>query len=139
MDVDISDEEADVQSDLDSDEYDVRHPEKKRWKPNDFHEKQYYKEVYRVIVNQMDVGSRLHKLHSLNFVRKYDKELKNKNYVKPDAFFDAWMCVMGKRRKEFNPRQLIIYYPGVVDRIQRIREICHVSVAYEDIESDDER
>ena len=139
MDVDISDQEQDVQSEVDSDDYDVRHPEKKRWKPNDFHEKEYFKEVYRVIVNNMDYGTRLEKLCSLSFVRKYRLELKYKNYSKPDAYFDAWMCVMGRKRKEFNPRQLIIYYPGVKDRIKKIREICHVSPQYEDIESEDEK
>ena len=128
MDVDIEGTEDEHLTDLDPDDCDVYRPEKKKFKPNDFDEKCYYKEVYKIIVNEMDKREHLHKLDTLNFLRKYRKELKSKQYTKPDPFFDAWQCVFGRRRKEFNPRQLVKYYPGVKKHIKKVREICHVTI-----------
>ena len=54
MDVEVSENEE-PELDLDSDDIDVRMPDKKRFKPDDFVTKEYYKEVYRVIVTKMEV------------------------------------------------------------------------------------
>ena len=135
MDVDIDTSEDEQLTDLDPNDYDVYQPEKKKFKPNDFDEKCYYKEVYRVIVNEMDKRGRLHRLDTLNFLRKYEKELKSKSYAKPDPHFDAWMCVLGRKRKEFNPRQLVKYYPGVKKLVENIRDICKVRIQETDASS----
>ena len=136
MDVDL--ESEDPQTDLDPDDIEVRMPDKKRFKPNDFDTKQYHKEVYRIIVTNMEVEDRLDYLYAMSFDRKYSKALKFGNYTKPDPVFDAWMCVYGKSRDQFDPKLLIKYYPNVTDKIKRIRRIVRVSPPLEEA-TDSER
>lgn len=59
----------------------------------------------------MDIHGDLHPIHHLSFVRKYDKQIKG-TYLKADPLFDAWMAVVGKKRKQFKPELLLKFYPG---------------------------
>ena len=63
--------------------------------------KEYFKEVKRIIFNDMDSYGSLSQLSVLNFHNKYRKELK-RNYNRADPLFDAWMSIMGKQRPQFD-------------------------------------
>ena len=108
MDVDVS---LDEQSDLDSDDYDTRLPDQKKFRKADINSKEYMQEVYRVIINNMDAKGKLQKINRVAFETKYHKEMKG-NYIRPDPYFDAWMSVLGKQRKVFKPSLLVKFYPG---------------------------
>ena len=76
-------------------------PPLKRFKCEDINSKEYFKEVKRIIFNNMDLSGSLSKLSVLNFHTKYRKELKGK-YDREDPLFDAWMTITGKQRPEFD-------------------------------------
>ena len=58
----------------------------------------------------------------MSFDMKYQKQLKLNNYTKPDPIFDAWMCVLGKKRDQVEPKRMVKHYPGVTQNIKEIRK-----------------
>ena len=67
-------------------------PPLNRFKCEDINSKEYFKEVKRMMFNNMDLCGSLSKLSVLNFDTKYWKELK-RNYDRADPLFDAWMTI----------------------------------------------
>ena len=90
-------------------------PDKKRFRPEDINNKEYMLEVKRTILNNLDKG-RLYKVHVLSFHTKFSKELKF-GYSRTDPYFDAWMCVLGKQRPEFDVREFRNHHPSVMKKI----------------------
>ena len=71
--------------------------------------------------------SRLHKLHVLSFDTKYRKEIKN-GYTRAGPYFDAWMCVLGKQRKQFNVKKLKKHHHSVVAKINELRDVLKINL-----------
>ena len=75
----------------------------------------------------MDKG-RLEKLHVLCFHNRYRKELKF-GYARADPNFDAWMCVLGKQREQFNAKTLEKKHPSVLKKIEELRKFLKVDLS----------
>ena len=72
----------------------------KRFKCEDINSQEYFKEVKRMIFNNMDSYASLSKLSVLNFHSKYRKKFK-RNYDRADSLFDVWMTITQKQRQMF--------------------------------------
>ena len=92
----------------------------KRFKCKDINRKGYFKEVKRIIFNNMDSFGSLCKLSVLNFHTKYRKKLK-RNYDRPDPLLDAWMTITGKQRPEFDVQMLKQNNRSVPEKVDEIR------------------
>ena len=88
-------------------------------KCEDINSKEYFKEVKRMMFNNMDLCGSLSKLSVLNFDTKYRKELK-RNYDRADPLFDAWMTITGKQRPEFDVQMFKQNNPSVSEKVDRI-------------------
>ena len=108
-------------------------PPLKRFKCEDINSKEYFKEVKRIIFNNMDSYASLSKLSVLNFHNKYRKELKRK-YDRADPLFDAWMTITGKQRPEFDVQMFKQNNASVSGKIDEIRAKCGVRLCWIDIE-----
>ena len=100
-------------------------PPLKQFKCEDINSKEYFKEVKRIIFNDMDSYGSLSKLSVLNFHNKYRKELK-RNYDRADPLFDAWMTITGKQRPEFDVQMFKQNNPSVSGKVDEIRAKCVV-------------
>ena len=98
-------------------------PPLNRCKCEDINSKECFKEVKRMMFNNMDLCGSLSKLSVLNFDTKYRKELK-RNYDRADPLFDAWMTITGKQRPEFD----------VQEKVDGIRAKCGARLCWIDIE-----
>ena len=98
-------------------------PPLNRCKCEDINSKEYFKEVKRMMFNNMDLCGSLSKLSVLNCDTKYRKELK-RNYGRADPLFDAWMTITGKQRPEFD----------VQEKVDGIRAKCGARLCWIDIE-----
>ena len=124
MEIDVSSCES-TEDELDDD--DIRMPEKKRFKKEDINSKDYFTEVKRIILNNLDMTG-LSPIHVLSFDAKYRKEMKGE-YLSPNPAFDAWMCVIGKSRPQFDVLEFKKKNPSVTDQISEIRKILRVSLS----------
>ena len=97
----------------------------KRFKCEDSNSKEYFKEVKRIIFNNMDLCGSLSKLSILNFHTKYRKELK-RNYNRADPLLDAWMTITGKQRPEFDVQIFKQNNLSVSEKTGEIRAKCGV-------------
>ena len=100
-------------------------PPLNRCKCEDINSKEYFKEVKRMMFNNMDLCCSLSKLSVLNFDTKYRKELK-RNYDRADPLFDAWMTITGKQRPEFDVQMFKQNNPSVSGKVDEIRAKCVV-------------
>ena len=98
-------------------------PPLNRCKCEDINSKECFKEVKRMMFNNMDLCGSLSKLSVLNFDTKYRKELK-RNYDRADPLFDPWMTITGKQRPEFD----------VQEKVDGIRAKCGARLCWIDIE-----
>ena len=105
----------------------------KRFKCEDINSKEYFKEVKRIILNDMDSYGSLSKLSVLNFHNKYRKELR-RNYDRADPLFDAWMTITGKQRPEFDVQMFKQNNPSVSEKVDEIRAKCGVRLCWIDRE-----
>ena len=105
----------------------------KGFKCEDINSKEYFKEVKRIILNDMDSYGSLSKLSVLNFHNKYRKELK-RNYDRADPLFDAWMTITGKQRPEFDVQMFKQNKASVSGKIDEIRAKCGVRLCWIDRE-----
>ena len=71
-------------------------PPLKRFKCEDINSKEYFKEVKRIKLNNMDSCGSFSKLSVLNLHTKYQKELKRK-YDRADPCFAGWTTITGKQ------------------------------------------
>ena len=108
-------------------------PPLKRFKCEDINSKEYFKEVKRIIFNNMDLCGSLSKFSVLNFHTKYRKELKGK-YDRADLLFDAWMKITGKQRSEFDVQIFKQNNPSVSEKVDEIRAKCGVRMCWIDRE-----
>ena len=108
-------------------------PPLKRFKCEDINSKEYFKEVKRIIFNNMDSYPSLSKLSVLNFHNKYRKELK-RNYDRADPLFDAWMTITGKQRPEFDVQMFKQNKASVSGKTDEIRAKCGVRLCWIDRE-----
>ena len=108
-------------------------PPLNRFKCEDNKSKEYFKEVKRMIFNNMDLCGSLSKLSVLNFDTKYRKELK-RNYDRADPLFDAWMTITGKQRPEFDVQMFKQNKASVSGKIDEIRAKCGVRLCWIDRE-----
>ena len=108
-------------------------PPLKRFKSEDINSKEYYKEVKRIIFNNMDLCGSLSKLGVLNFHTNYRKELKGK-YDRADPLFDAWMTITGKQRPEFDVQIFKQNNSSVSEKIDETRAKCGVCLCWIDRE-----
>ena len=108
-------------------------PPLKRFKCEDINSKEYFKEVKRIIFNNMDSYPSLSKLSVLNFHNKYRKELR-RNYDRADPLFDAWMTITGKQRPEFDVQMFKQNKASVSGKIDEIRAKCGVRLCWIDRE-----
>ena len=108
-------------------------PPLNRCKCEDINSKEYFKEVKRMMFNNMDLCGSLSKLSVLNFDTKYRKELK-RNYDRADPLFDAWMTITGKQRPEFDVQMFKQNKASVSGKIDEIRAKCGVRLCWIDRE-----
>ena len=108
-------------------------PPLNRFKCEDNKSKEYFKEVKRMMFNNMDLCGSLSKLSVLNFDTKYRKELK-RNYDRADPLFDAWMTITGKQRAEFDIQMFKQSNPSVSEKVDGIRAKCEARLCWIDIE-----
>ena len=108
-------------------------PPLKRFKCEDINSKEYFKEVKRIILNNMDLCGSLSKLSVLNFHTKYRKELKGK-YDRADPLFDGWMTFTGKQRPEFDVQIFKQNNPSMSEKVDEIRAKCGVRLYWIDVE-----
>ena len=108
-------------------------PPLNRFKCEDNKSKEYFKEVKRMMFNNMDLCGSLSKLSVLNFDTKYRKELK-RNYDRADPLFDAWMTITGKQRPEFDVQMFKQNKASVSGKIDEIRAKCGVRLCWIDRE-----
>ena len=108
-------------------------PPLKRFKCEDINSKEYFKEVKRIIFNNMDLCGSLSKLSVLNFHTKYRKELKGK-CDRADPLFDAWMTITGKQRPEFDVQIFKQNNPSVSEKVDEISAKCGVRLCWIDRE-----
>ena len=108
-------------------------PPLKRFKCKDINSKEYFKEVKRIIFNDMDLWGSLGKLSVLNFHTKYRKELK-RNYDRADHLFDAWMTITGKHSLEVDVQMFKQNKPSVSEKVDEIRAKCGVRLCRNDRE-----
>ena len=101
---------------------------KKTFSVTDINSEDYMKEVKRIILNRMDV--KLSKIQYAAFCARYRKN-GGKKYRKPDANYDAWMCIRGESRDIFDIQKLINKFPSIKPVIYRIRTICDVRLQTE--------
>jgi len=95
---------------------------------SDINSKGYFKEVRRIICNEMDAfGGRVSGLHYLSFTNKYTKRRPIGSSIVPDPKIDAWLCVAGRRRDLFNVDKFVKMYPSVKQKICEIRTLCNIS------------
>ena len=110
-------------------------PPLNRCKCEDINSKEYFKEVKRMMFNNMDLCGSLSKLSVLNFDTKYRKELK-RNYDRADPLFDAWMTITGKQRPEFDVQMFKKNNPSVSGKADEIRAKCGVRLSWIDREEE---
>ena len=103
------------------DDDDIRMPERKQFKKEDINSREYFTEVKRVILNNLDKTG-LSPIHVLSFNAKYRKEMKGE-YLSPNPSFDAWMCVIGKCRPQFDVLEFKKQNPSVIEKILKIRKV----------------
>ena len=108
-------------------------PPLNRCKCEDINSKEYFKEVKRMMFNNMDLCGSLSKLSVLNFDTKYRKELK-RNYDRADPLFDAWMTITGKQCPEFDVQMFKQNNPSVSEKVDEIRAKCGVRLCWIDRE-----
>ena len=108
-------------------------PPLNRFKCEDNKSKEYFKEVKRMMFNNMDLCGSLSKLSVLNFDTKYRKELK-RNYDRADPLFDAWMTITGKQCPEFDVQMFKQNNPSVSEKVDEIRAKCGVRLCWIDRE-----
>lgn len=123
MDIDVT---PSATPEVSIDRLDINMPNQKRFKREDTNTKNYFTEVKRVLLNNLD-EIRLCKLHVLSFHTKYRKELRG-NYIRADPVFDAWMCVLGKNRPQFDVVEFKRTNPSVLKKIEELRKTLHVSL-----------
>ena len=123
MDIDVTPSET---PEVSIDRLDINMPNQKRFKREDTNTKNYFTEVKRVLLNNLD-EIRLSKLHVLSFQSKYRRELRG-NYVKADPVSDAWMCVLGKKRPQFDVVEFKRMNPSVLTKIEELRKTLRVSL-----------
>ena len=100
-------------------------PPLKQFKCEDINSKEYFKQVKRIIFNNIDLCGSLSKLSVLNFHTKYRKELK-RTYDRADPLFDPWMNITGKQRPEFDVQMFKQNNPTVSKKVDEIRANCGV-------------
>ena len=103
----------------------------KRFECEDINSKEYFKEVKRIIFNNMDSCGSLSKLSVLNFHTKYRKELK-RNCDRADPLLDAWMKITGKQRPEFDVQMFKQNNPSVSETVDEIKAKCGVRLCWID-------
>ena len=108
-------------------------PPLNRCKCEDINSKECFKEVKRMMFNNMDLCGSLSKLSVLNFDTKYRKELK-RNYDRADPLFDAWMTITGKQRPEFDGQMFKQNNPSVSEKVDGIIAKCGARLCWIDIE-----
>ena len=100
-------------------------PPLKQFKCEDINSKEYFKQVKRIIFNNIDLCRSLSKLSVLNFHTKYRKELK-RTYDRADPLFDPWMNITRKQRPEFDVQMFKQNNPTVSKKVDEIRANCGV-------------
>ena len=100
-------------------------PPLKQFKCEDINSKEYFKQVKRIIFNNIDLCGSLSKLSVLNFHTKYWKELK-RTYDRADPLFDPWMNITRKQRPEFDVQMFKQNNPTVSKKVDEIRANCGV-------------
>ena len=100
-------------------------PPLKQFKCEDINSKEYFKQVKRIIFNNIDLCGSLSKLSVLNFHTKYRKELK-RTYDRADPLFDPWMNITRKQRPEFDVQMFKQNNPTVSKKVDEIRANCGV-------------
>ena len=108
-------------------------PSLKRFKYEDINSKEYFREIKRIIFNNMDSYGSLSKMSILNSHIKYRKELK-RNYDLADPLFDAWMINTGKQRPQFDVLTVKQNNPSVSGKVHEIRTKCGVRLCWIDRE-----
>ena len=100
-------------------------PPLKQFKCEDINSKEYFKQVKRIIFNNIDLCGSLSKLSVLKFHTKYRKELK-RTYDRADPLFDPWMNITRKQRPEFDVQMFKQNNPTVSKKVDEIRANCGV-------------
>ena len=88
----------------------------KQFKSEDINSKEYFKEVKRIIFNNMDLCGSLSRLSVLSFNTKYRKELK-RNYDRVDPLFYVWLTITGKQRPEFDVQMFKQSNPSLLEKV----------------------
>ena len=109
----------------------------KKFRNEDINSKLYFKEVRRIIMNDMDAKP-LRWSHWLSFQRKME-EKGGVAYRKADPFYDAWMCARGECRLVFDRKKLLVNYPSLRQKINEIRDTCNVRIADDESADTDNR
>ena len=105
----------------------------KRFICEDINSQEYFKEVKRMIFNNMDSYASLSKLSVLNFHSKYRKKFK-RNYDRADSLFDVWMTITQKQRPEFDVQMFKQNDPPVSGKVDEVRGKCGVYLCWIDRE-----
>ena len=90
----------------------------KRFKCEDINNKEYFKQVKRIIFNNMDLCGFLSKMSILNFHTKYRKELK-RNCDQANPLFDAWLTITGKQRPKFHVQMFKQTNPSDTEKVMK--------------------
>ena len=109
------------------DEMEIHMPDRKKFKIEDINSKEYFLEVKRIILNDLDTPG-LIPIHVLIFDNKYRKEMKG-GYISPNPKFDAWMCVIGKSLPQFNVLNFKKENPSIMSKIEELRKTLRVHLS----------
>ena len=108
-------------------EDDIPHRTKELFKTEDINSYRYNREVRRIILNNMDITSKLTSANYLTFSDNFQK-MGGRKGKKPDPKIDAWMLVKGKRRDIFEAKAFLNRYLSIRGYLEKYRENCRVVV-----------
>lgn len=108
---------------------DIREKLNMKYDTKKINTKVYFREVKRILLNDMDTIGPVGKVHVFSFYNKFDR-VKGNSYKLWDPSFDAWMCLRGDERECFDTKAFIKMYPSVKGKIKDLRERLHMSLIW---------
>ena len=104
----------------------LNEPSKILFKFVDLNKRTYWREVRRIIYNNMDANTELKGVHYFSFMQKFDEKGREKSkWSKP--WYDAWCLVIGRPRNGFLLDKFLKTYPTIREHLRLLKLKLNIS------------